>query len=176
MRQGADLKVQLKTERWLAWAAYSYVDAAFLAGFTASSENNLAADAEGNIRIKPGDRLPGIPANLFKLGVDYKPTGKWTVGGAGIAASGQFLIGDEANLLPKTPPYFVLNLHASYQISKNFQLFGLLENVVNAAYCTFGTLSPTASVPNIVAPGASNPRAYSPAAPIAVSFGIRATF
>jgi outer membrane receptor protein involved in Fe transport len=176
LRQGADLRVELKTERLLAWASYSYIDAAFLTGFATTSENNPGADAEGNIHVRPGDRLPGIPANLFKLGIDYKPTDKWTVGGAGIAASGQFLIGDDANLQPKTPPYFVLNLHASYQITKNFQLFGLLQNAFNATYYTFGTLAPTAIVPIAQVPGANNPRSFSPAIPIALTVGIRATF
>jgi outer membrane receptor protein involved in Fe transport len=175
-RQGVDLKLQLKTDRLLAWAAYSYISAAFLTGFTASSENNPLADADGNIQIRPGDRLPGIPTNLFKLGVDYKATDAWVIGGAGIVASGQFLFGDEANLLPKTPPYLALNLHTSYQVTKNIQLFALLENVFNATYYTFGTLSPTSLVPIAQAPGATNPRAYAPAAPIAVTVGIRATF
>ena len=176
LRQGVDLKLQLKKDRLLAWATYSYIDAAFLTGFTASSQNNPGADADGNIQIRSGDRLPGIPANLFKLGVDYKATDEWTVGGAGIVASGQFLFADAANLLPKIPPYFALNLHTSYQVTKNIQLFALLENAFNATYYTFGTLSPTSSVPVPQAPGATNPRAYSPAAPIAVTAGVRLTF
>jgi len=40
----------------------------------------------------------------------------WTVGGTGVAASGQFLLGDEANLTAKTPAYFVLNSHTSYVV------------------------------------------------------------
>ena len=112
----------------------------------------------------------------MKLGVDYKLTDAWTVGGAGIYASGQYLFGDEANLTPQTPPYFVLNLHSSYQLTKNLQVFALLQNAFNATYYTFGTFSPTSSVPIAQAPGASNPRSYSPAAPIAVTVGVRATF
>lgn len=176
LRQGVDLDVQLKTDRLLAWAAYSYIDAAFLTGFTESSQNNPGADAAGNIQIRPGDRLPGVPANLFKLGADYQVSDFWTVGGTAIAAAGQFLFGDEVNLTPRTPPYFVLNLHTSYQVTKNLQLFGLIENAFNATYYTFGTFAPTSSVPSVLVPGASNPRAYSPAAPIAVTVGIRATF
>jgi hypothetical protein len=45
-------------------------------------------------------------------------TDAWTVGGTGIAASGQYLFGDEANLTLKTQPYFVLNLHASMTFPK----------------------------------------------------------
>jgi outer membrane receptor protein involved in Fe transport len=113
VRQGVDIGLQLKTERLLAWIAYSYIDATFGTGFTASSPNNPAADANGNIEVRPGNRLPGIPNNLLKLGVDYKMTDAWTIGGTGIAASGQYLFGDDANLNPKIPAYFVLNLHTS---------------------------------------------------------------
>ncbi|HEV2100150.1 MAG TPA: TonB-dependent receptor, partial [Stellaceae bacterium] len=176
LRQGVDLDVKLKTDRLLAWLGYSFVDATFQSGFTASSENNPGADADGNIQIQPGDRLPGIPANQLKLGVDYKLTDAWTVGGTAIYATGQFLFGDEANLTPQTPPYLVLNLHSSYQVTKNLQLFAMIENVSNATYYTFGTFSPTSAVPIIQAPGAANPRSYSPAAPIGATVGIRATF
>jgi outer membrane receptor protein involved in Fe transport len=176
LRQGVDLDIQLKTERLLAWVAYSYTDAAFQTGFTESSQNNPAADPEGNTQIQPGDRLPGIPANLFKLGLDYKLSEAWTVGGTGIYASGQYLFGDEANLTPPTPPYFVLDLHTSYQVAKNLQVFALLENAFDVTYYTYGTFSPTSSIPIVQAPGATNPRSYSPAAPIAVTVGLRATF
>jgi outer membrane receptor protein involved in Fe transport len=103
-------------------------------------------------------------------------TAAWTVGGTGVAASGQFLVGDEANLTTKTPAYFVLNLHTSYQLTPNLQLFGLIENAFNTAYYTFGTFSPTSSVFIAQAPGVANPRSYSPAAPIAGTVGIRVTF
>jgi len=176
LRQGVDLSAQVKTDRLLAWIAYSYIDATFQTGFTASSVNNPGADADGNIHVQPGNHLPGIPSNLWKLGVDYKVTDAWTVGGTGVAASGQFLVGDEANLTAKTPAYFMLNLHTSYQITKNLQLFGLIENAFNTTYYTFGTFSPTSSVPIVQAPGAANPRSYSPAAPIAGTIGVRVTF
>ena len=176
LRQGVDLGAQLKTDRLLAWFGYSYIDATFQTGFTASSNNNPGADANGNIQVQPGNHLPGIPGNLWKLGVDYKVTDAWTVGGTGVAASGQFLFGDEANLTAKTPAYFVLDLHTSYQITPNLQLFGLIENAFNTTYYTFGTFSPTSSVPIVQAPGATNPRSYSPAAPIAGTVGIRVTF
>jgi len=138
--------------------------------------NNPGADADGNIQVQSGNHLPGIPSNLWKLGVDYKVTDAWTVGGTGVAPSGQFLFGDEANLTPKTPAYFVLNLHTSYQLTPHLQLFGLIENAFNTTYYTFGTFSPTSSVPIVQAPGATNTRSYSPAAPIAGTVGIRLKF
>jgi iron complex outermembrane receptor protein len=176
LRQGMDVSARLKTGRLLAWIAYSYIDATFQTGFIASSDNNPGANANGNIQIRPGNHLPGVPTHLLKLGVDYQATEAWTVGGTGIAASGQYLFGDEANLTPKTPAYFVLNLHTSYQLTANLQLFGLIENALNTKYYTFGTFSPTSSVVIAQAPGAANPRSYSPAAPIAGTVGIRLTF
>jgi outer membrane receptor protein involved in Fe transport len=83
---------------------------------------------------------------------------------------------EEANLTAKTPAYFVLNLHTSYQLTPNLQLFGFVENAFNTTYYTFGTFSPTSSVPIVQSPGATNLRSYSPAAPIAATVGIRVTF
>ncbi|MGH7055544.1 MAG: TonB-dependent receptor [Stellaceae bacterium] len=176
LRQGFDLSLQLKTKRLLVRLAYSYIDAEFQTGFIESSPNNPGANAASEIQIKPGDRLPGIPANVFKLDVDYKATPAWTVGGGAIAATGQFLFGDEANLAPPTPTYFVVNLHTSYQITKHLQMFGLLENAFDVTYYTSGAFSPVTAVPNTLVPNATNPRGYSPAAPIAVTVGLRATF
>jgi outer membrane receptor protein involved in Fe transport len=176
LRQGVDLNIKLATGRLLAWVGYSHTDATFQTGFVESSENNPFADVNGNIRVRPGDRLPGIPANLLKLGIDYQATDAVVVGGTGIFAGGQFLFGDEANLTPQTPLYFILNLHASYQVTPHLQMFALLENAFNVAYYTFGTFSPTASVAIAEAPGITNPRSLSPAAPIAITLGLRATF
>jgi outer membrane receptor protein involved in Fe transport len=176
LRQGVDIGAQLTAGRWTAYAAYSYIDATFQTGFTANSENNPGADAAGNIQVQPGNHLPGIPTHLLKLGVSYNVTDKWTVGATGVAASGQYLFGDEANLQKKLPGYFVLNLNTNYQVTPNIQLFGLVENVLNATYYTYGTFSPTSSVFLAQAPGATNPRSYSPAAPVAGYGGLRVTF
>src|SRR5262249_44731339 len=39
-RQGVDVGVQLKTERWKAYIAYSYINATFQSGFTEAAGNN----------------------------------------------------------------------------------------------------------------------------------------
>jgi iron complex outermembrane recepter protein len=176
LRQGVDVNLRLEAGRLHAFVGYSYIDATFQSGFTEASPLNPAANAAGNIVIQPGDRLPGIPANQLKIGLDYRLTDAWTVGGTGIYASGQFLFGDEANLTPPTPPYFVLNLYTNYQLTKHLQLFGQVENAFNATYYTYGTFSATSLVPIVQAPGATNPRSYSPAAPIAGFVGVRLTF
>jgi outer membrane receptor protein involved in Fe transport len=175
-RQGVDVGLQFTNDRWLAYVEYSYTGATFQTSFVESGGSNPAADANGNITVQPGNRLPGIPANQAKLGAYYKVTDKWTVGGTGIVASGIFLFGDEANLTPKIPPYFTLNLSTSYQLTDHVQLFAWVQNVTNSKYYTFGTFSPTTSVFLAQAPGATNPRSLSPAAPVGGFGGVRVTF
>ena len=126
--------------------------------------------------MQPGNRLPGIPANQFKFGLQYKVTDAWTVGTTGVAATGQFLFGDETNLTKQLPGYFVLNFNTSYQVTPHFQIFGLVQNVLDAKYYVYGTFSPSSSISFLQAPGSTNPRSYNIAAPVAGFGGIRVTF
>lgn len=174
-RQGVDAGVEFRNERWLAYLEYAYTNATFQSGFVESAGSNPAADANGNITVSPGDHLPGIPAQQVKLGVYYKVTPQWTVGATAIAQSGIFLVGDEANLTPKLPAFFTMNLTTTYQLTPNIQFFGTINNVTNTKYYTFGTFAPTSSVFLSQAPNATNPRAFSPAAPIGVFVGVRVT-
>ena len=175
-RQGIDAGLQYKSPRWSAYLAYTYTDATFQSGFVEAAGSNPAADANGNITIKPGNRLPGVPAHQGKIGLTYRVTDQWTVGAFGLAQSGTFLFGDEANLTPRLPAFFTLNLTSSYQVTPNIQLFASVDNVTNEKYYTFGTFSPTGSVFISQAPNATNPRAYTQAAPVAGFGGVRITF
>jgi outer membrane receptor protein involved in Fe transport len=175
-RQGVDTSLQLKTGRWLAYVGYSYIDATYQSGFTEAAGNNPAADASGNITVRPGNRLPGIPAHQVKFGGNYAVTEKWSVGASAVATSGAYLFGDEANLTPKLPAYFTLNVSTSYQLTEHVQLFAFAQNLTNTQYYTFGTFSPTGSVFLAQAPGATNPRSYSVAAPAGGFGGVRVTF
>jgi iron complex outermembrane recepter protein len=175
-RQGIDASIEYKTPRWSAFAAYTYTDATYQSGFVEAAGSNPAADANGNITINPGNRLPGVPLNQGKLGLTYRVTDQWTVAAILLAQSGQYLVGDEANLTPELPPFFTLNLSSSYQVTPHVQLFASVENVTNEKYYTFGTFSPTTSVFLSQAPNATNPRAYSPAAPVGGFGGVRITF
>lgn len=98
------------------------------------------------------------------------------MGATAIAASSMFLFGDEANMTPQLPGYFTMNVSTTYQLTDNVQLFGWAQNITNARYYTFGTFSPTGSVFIAQAPGATNPRSLSPAAPIGGFGGVRVTF
>lgn len=94
----------------------------------------------------------------------------------GIATSGAYLFRDEVNLTPKPPGYYTLNLGTAYQITKNVQFFAWANNVTDQHCYTFGTFSPTTSVFLAQAPNATDPRSYSPAAPLGIFGGVRVTF
>lgn len=175
-RQGIDADLELKTARWSAFATYAFIDATYQTGFVEAAGNNPAADAGGNITVNPGSHLPGIPAHQVKLGASYKLTDKWTVGATAIGVGSQYLFGDDANLTPPLPGYVRLDLETRYDVAANVQLFAWVRNATNASYATFGTFSPTTSVPLAQAPGATDTRSYSPASPLAVYGGLRILF
>ncbi len=175
-RQGVDASIHYKAPRWSAYIAYTYTDATYQSSFVEAAGSSPAGDVNGNITINPGDHLPAIPAHQGKVGVTWHVTEHWTVGGVLIAQSGQYLFGDEANLTPQLPGFVTLNLSTSYQLTPHIQFFASVENVTDTKYYTYGTFSPTTSVYLVQAPNATNPRAYSPAAPIGGFGGVRITF
>jgi iron complex outermembrane recepter protein len=175
-RQGVDAALRFRSARWRAYLAYSYIDATYQSGFVEAAGNNPEAGADGVLTVKPGNRLPGVPPHQLKFGAFYQVTDQWTVGATAIASAGTFLFGDEANLTARLPAWFQLNLSTTYQLTEHVQLFAWVQNVTNTSYDTFGTFSPTGTVFLAQAPGASNPRSTSPAAPIGGFGGIRISF
>ena len=86
--------------------------------------------------------------------------------------------GDASNQEPQLPGYAVVNLNASYQVTKNIEVYTRVENLLDHRYYTYGTFFDTTAVPNFANGGAPfvDPRSLSPAAPIAIYAGVRATF
>jgi outer membrane receptor protein involved in Fe transport len=175
-RQGISARLDYRRERFHAYADYSFVDATYQSGYVESAGSNPDADANGNITVRPGDQLPGVPRNTLKIGADIDITPKFHVGGDGQLQSGQFLIGDEANLNPRLPGFFVMNLHSSYDVTPWFQLFASAQNVLDRRYYTFGTFAPTTAIYLAQAPYATNPRSYSLAAPLGWFGGVKVKF
>ncbi len=173
LRKGIEASANYKWNHWNLFANYTYVDATFLSPLTLSSPNNPLADENGNISVVPGNHLTGIPAHRFKAGAEYQVTDAWKVGADVKAIGSQYLVGDEANQNPKLPPYWVVNLHTSYQVSKNVEVFGLVQNLFNQRYYVFGTFFETDSFPYL---NLSDPRTFLPGAPFAAYAGLRAKF
>ena len=93
-----------------------------------------------------------------------------------MGASSQYLFGDEANLTPKLPGYVRLDLNTQYQVTPHIQVFALLQNALDQRYYTYGTFSPTTSVPIVQAPNATQPAQLRIAAPIGAFGGVKMTF
>jgi outer membrane receptor protein involved in Fe transport len=175
-RQGLDAQARWQGRRWRVWASYSRTEATYRTGFVEAGGENPAAGALGELTIRPGDRLPGVPENQVKLGVDMQVTERLGLGATLIGRDRAVLFGDEANLTPKLPGYVVLNLNAGYALTPHLMLFGRIENAGDARYYSYGAFSPTSAVRLVQAPGAGNPRSYSPAAPIGGFGGLRLRF
>ena len=89
-----------------------------------------------------------------------------------------FRHGDGSNQQPKLPGYAVFNLHGSYQVNKNFQFYGRVDNIFDNRYSTFGTFFDTHALPNFFNGGAdfADARSVSPARPRAFYAGMKVTF
>lgn len=175
-RQGIEAGVTYRTPRLKAWLNYAFTDATFQTALTLDSPLNPAGDGNGQIHVVAGNRLPGIPRHRLKAGFTYAATDAWTIGASATFSSGQTLFGDEANLTPDTGAYVVLAAHTSYRITENIQVFAKFQNLSNAKYATFGTFSPVGAIPIAQAPGASDNRSLSPAAPLGAFAGVRVKF
>ncbi len=139
LRQGLEAQVDYWSGRLFAYASYNFVDATFQSDLTLPSPNSPSADGDGNIFVHPGDRLPGVPAHKFKAGFDYGLTPKWRFGADLIAATSQVFFGDESNQNKALGGYAKVNLHTSYDVTNNIQIYGLIDNLFDAHYGVYGT-------------------------------------
>ena len=172
LRQGIEANASYKLDRWNAYANFTYVDATFRNALTLSSPFNPYADANGNIFVVPGDHLTGIPNFRFKLGAEYQITNPWKLGADLNVIGSQWLVGDESNQMPKVPAYWVVNLHSSYKVSENIEVFGLVRNLFDQHYYVYGTLFDVTSFPYL---NLTDPRTFVPGIPFAAYVGVRGT-
>ena len=174
MRQGAELSAQWSRDRWTAYANYTYIDAVYLSTFMEPSPFNPSADENGLIPITNGTPIAGIPKNTVKAGVDYSMTDKWKVGADMVAASGRVIFGNENGALPQLPGYAVFGGHTSYQVGKQLQIYGLIQNIFDQRYYTSAVCSTSLRCPT-PARSLQIPRTFGPAKPFAIYAGLRYT-
>ena len=171
-RQGVETEVDFKAEKFSVHASYAYIDATFLNAVTLGS-NSPFADANGNIYVKPGDQIPMIPHNRFKLSGDYSVTKDFKIGAELIVVGSQYYAGDGSNQFEQLPAYAVVDADASYQVTANLQVYLRVNNVFDNLYYTYGTFFDTTQIPNFGAGGApfTDPRSLSPAQPRSIYAG-----
>jgi len=77
--------------------------------------------------------------------------------------------GDASNQAPQLPGYAVVNMHASDQIDKTYQVYVRADNIFNNHYASYGHSSTPRLSP--ISPwrrGVYDPRSLSPARPLAL--------
>ncbi|MEI8298529.1 MAG: TonB-dependent receptor [Pseudomonadota bacterium] len=179
-RQGIEFDLQVAGRRWSGSASYAYLDATFESSLLLHSPSNPLADPAGNIDVRSGNRLPGLPRHRLRLAVEYDCDGRWFAGASVLASGSAYYRGDESNLNAPLPAHVVVGLHGSYFLSATMSLYGSVQNALGARYSTFGLYGdPTGlGVPGVPADGmaAVDTRFQSPAAPAAVFAGVRIRF
>jgi len=194
-RQGLDLAFGGKAAG-LSWnVSYSLVDATFQSNFEVSAESNSTADANGNILVRAGDRMPLVPRHTGKLTLDYQVNEHFDVGGNLLVTSPSYLHGNENNANQaggtngegafimgsgRIPGYALVNLQGTYHIGHHVDVFARINNLLNRRYATAGFLTVNTFTPSGVFlpnPGDwTNENAISPGAPFGVWAGVRLHF
>jgi iron complex outermembrane receptor protein len=165
-RQGVDLATNYQGRGWSAYANYSYLDATYQFTGTLASPNNPNSDANGNVLVTPGRHLPVTPANTIKAGADVTVMDGLSLGGELAFTGSQYFDGDPSNLNSKLPGYVVVNLRAAYDITPAWQVFGLVDNVLNNHSASYGTyFSPN--------PPLTDPRTLTLQQPITFGLGLK---
>ena len=178
LRQGAEVGLDFKMGQLSAYANYSYVDATYQFSGALSSPFNPFADANGNIFVTSGNHIPGIPQNQAKFGLEYAFTPKLKFGGDVMIVGSQYYVGDDSNQNPQLPAYWVANIHGSYQITDHVQIFGMVNNLFDNHYATYGTFFNTGTSAQLATNTqfTGDPRTITPAQPLSMYAGIKVTF
>ena len=145
-REGIELGANVRLSALSLNLRYSRTKATFRSTFLAASPNNSTADASGAITVHPGDRVPGIPADSFKLRADLDLDRGWSVGASLVVASSQYAHGDENNQdrNGRVPGYAVLDVDARWRFARDWEIFAAVGNVFDRRYQNFAILGANA--------------------------------
>ena len=145
-RQGVELSGTARFSGLDLSLRYSHIDATFRSAFVAASPNNSSADAAGAIGVRPGDHIPGIPADSLKMRGDLDIGAQWTVGLSVVFASSQYARGDENNRDAggRIPGYAVVDVDTRGRLSPTLQIVAGITNLFDRRYQNFGLLGANA--------------------------------
>jgi iron complex outermembrane receptor protein len=141
-RQGFEVAANTGAGRMGMAIRYSYIDASYQTPFVERSASNSSANANGDIVVQAGKRMPGVPQSTLKLLLNYAATPKWDIGTNVVYRSAIFARGDENNQDRNgmISGYTVANVFTTYAFSKHWQMFGRVDNLFNRKYADFGVL------------------------------------
>jgi iron complex outermembrane receptor protein len=185
LRQGIELGSSGRSGAFDWGLNYSRVRATFESGACLVAEADSTAETsaqcpgDDEIEVRPGDRLPGIPAQTLKLDMGWRALPGLRLAAGLAAQSGVFVRGNENNLHQgggRVAGFGLLNLHAAWQVRPGWTLTGKLSNVADRRYGTGGVLAENAFDANGVPQAPANrvnERFVAPGAPRAVWVGLR---
>ena len=141
-RQGLELAATARRARGTLSVGYSYLDARYRAGFTSPSPANSSADAAGDIAVRPGDRLPGIPRHTLKARVELAAGSRFSGALALRYSSPLYVRGDENNRdrNGQLPGFVTVAVDARYAASAAFEIYARVDNLFDRRYANFGVL------------------------------------
>lgn len=156
LRQGIELGLS-RQHGPLGWSvSYSHLRATYessaciVAEGNSSAESSPACTGEGEIEVRPGNRIPGLPQHSLKFAGDWQPAPGWSVGTQLRAYSGQYLRGNENNQHQgdgvdfngsgRIGGFAVVDLTASWKPADGIELFGKIGNLFDRRYATGGLL------------------------------------
>jgi outer membrane receptor protein involved in Fe transport len=172
-RQGIEAGVEYELTRLLStFAEYTWQRATFGTGVRLASRFHPLSE-HGEIAVRAGNALPGVPRHTAKLGLTVAPTDRLDTAVTVHAQSGQFLRGDEANLLATLPGFALVHARARYRVTTRIAAVVQAQNILNAAFYTFGVLGDAEAV---LGDGFDDPRFHSPGAPRAAWAGVELRF
>jgi iron complex outermembrane receptor protein len=172
-RQGVDLTADYQGQGWSAYANYSYLDATYQFTGTLASPNNPGADANGNVLVTPGRHLPVTPDITIKAGADVTMMEGLRVGVELAYTGSQYFDGDPSNLNSKLPGYAVVNLRAAYDITPQWQVFGLVDNVFNNHSPSYGAYFEADDTVGLLNLALTDPRTLTLQQPITFQLGVK---
>ncbi len=141
-RVGLELAGEHKWNKFSFVARYAFTRATYESSFLENSPFNSRADANGAIKVVPGNRIAGIPKHSLKLRMEYDAHPRWSITGNVLHTSGTYARGDEINgdARGKVPGYTVVNLDTRFRLTDKLEIFANINNLLDRQYSNFGIL------------------------------------
>jgi outer membrane receptor protein involved in Fe transport len=190
-RQGVELGLTSQQGALKIGAHYTWLKATYQSSETLGASAN-SSNQDGQISIKPGDAIPLVPKQIFKLYGDYVWSDRWSTGLGMTAFGGMYARGNENNQhqangseylgTGKTSGYAIFNFNAAYKASKETKWSLNVMNLMNRQYASAAQMGPVAFSPNgqqfVSSNGGpqQNSMFVAPGAPRSISLSMRHTF
>ena len=201
-RQGIELGLATSRGPITLDFSYTLIDATYrsqeVVNGAGNSSNSAGPGLQGTITITPGNRIPLIPRQTFKAGVNLELNAQWAFDLDTIAVSGAYARGNENNAHApdgatrfgpgRSAGYAVFNLGGSCTPAKGLRFFARINNLFDHRYATAAQLGSSGFDANgnfSARPFPANADGeyplrgstfFAPGAPRSVSVGMRYTF